>query len=104
VPDFLGKKLTDTDRQYLIQKAQAGYLEELKSNPERLVKAMLFDTYGEKGLKYFEDRVTQKVKVEHAKQLHNVATQGKDTVANRTIPAKPTKSNFDILDKEFGEK
>lgn len=103
VPEFLGKKLNDAERQHLVQKAQAGYLEELKSNPERLVKAMLFDTYGEKGLKYFEDRVTQKVKVEHAKHLHNVPGQGKETVANRTIPAKSTKNNFDILDKEFGE-
>lgn len=101
VPTFLDKKLTDTDKQFLIQKAQAGYLEQLKNDPDRLAKAMLFDQFGEKGLKHYRDRVAQEVRLEHKANLHNVPPT-KDGTGNRTVVTKPITNQWDVLDKEFG--
>lgn len=100
---FLDKKLTDTDKQYLLRELQAGYLEDLKNNPERLVKAMLYDKFGEKGLAHYKDRVLQSLREDLAKQQHNVPPT-KVGNASKPVVTKPMSSQFDILNKEFGEK
>jgi len=102
VPMFFDKKLTDKDKQFLNSKLDTGYLDELRQNPERLIKAMLYDQFGEKAQAYYKDRVRQEVLSELAKKQHNVPTTTGKT-ANVTVVTKPsTGNNFDALDKEFG--
>jgi hypothetical protein len=99
---FFDKTLTDTDKQVL--KAQsASFLEELTSNPDRLAKAMLYDKLGERGEKYFKDKVRGEVLAELAKKQHNVPTTTQGQAANRTVVTKTPASQFDILTKDFGE-
>jgi len=98
---FFDKTLTDTDKQVL--KAQsASFLEELNSNPDKLAKAMLYDKLGERGEKYFKDKVRGEVLAELAKKQYNVPTATQGQAANRTVTTKLPASNFDLLDKEFG--
>lgn len=98
---FFDKTLTDTDKQVL--KAQsASFLEELNSNPDKLAKAMLYDKLGERGEKYFKDKVRGEVLAELAKKQHNVPVVNQGQVANRTVTTKLPASQFDLLDKEFG--
>lgn len=99
---FFDKTLTDTDKQVL-KSQSATFLEELNSNPDKLAKAMLYDKLGERGEKYFKDKVRGEVLAELAKKQHNVPTATQGQAANRTVVTKTPASQFDILDKEFGE-
>ncbi len=85
VPEFIGKKVTETDKQYLLNKLSNGYLETLKNNPDKLIKAAMFDEWGEKGLEYYKANVLSKITTEAAKKQANVPTVDAQSSATKAV-------------------
>jgi hypothetical protein len=104
VPSFLDKKLTDIDRQYLRKKIEEGAINDLVSNPEKLAKAITMMEFYDKGVTSYENRVREKLLLEHKKALHNTPTTTTTRGANQVVVTKPITNQFDILKEEFGEK
>lgn len=97
VQTFLDKKITDTDRQFLRNKIDNGAIDQLKNDPIKLARALSMLEFYDKGITGYENRVREKVLLDHKKNLHN--TPITTTTAGQTVVAKqPIKSGFDILD------
>lgn len=95
VPMFMDKKLSDENKATILTEYNNGYAQNI-FKPEKLVKFMLFDKYGEQGLKYLQDRATESATVEKAKSQHNippVTTGG----ANRVEQTTTYKSGIERL-------
>lgn len=104
VPSFLDKNLTGTDRQYLANKITSGAVADLLNNPDKLAKAITMLEFYDKGVQSYENRVREKLLVEHKKQLHNTPITTTTSGANTVVVKKPITNQFDILDVDFGEK
>ncbi len=74
VPMFMDRKLTDDNKRTILNEYTNGAAENLLKNPEKVAKFMLWEKYGEQGLKYMKARVLEDLTLEKAKQQHNVPT------------------------------
>lgn len=72
VPAFMDRKLSVENKTNVLNDYSNGYVKALTQNPEKLAKFMLYERYGEVGLKYLQDRALEKATVEKAKQEHNI--------------------------------
>lgn len=103
VPTFLDKKITQTDRQFISNKINNGLITDLVNNPEKLAKAAIMLEFYDKGIASYEDRVREKLSLEHKQKLHNTSTVTAGG-ANQVVTTKPITNQFDILKEDFGEK
>lgn len=72
VPAFMDRKLSDDNKRTILNEFSQGAVEQLTKNPEKLVKFMLWDKYGEQGLKYIQARAQEQATLEKAKSQHNI--------------------------------
>lgn len=72
VPTFMDRKLSDENKTSIINDYNNGYVNVLTQNPEKLARFMLYDRYGEIGLKYLQDRAIEKATIEKAKTQLNI--------------------------------
>jgi len=100
VPSFLDKNLTQTDRQFLANKITSGAVNDLLNNPEKLARAITMLEFHDKGIQSYENRVREKLLVEHKKSLHNTPTTTTTGGANTVVVKKPITNQFDILKEE----
>lgn len=104
VPTFLDKNITHTDRQFIANKINGGLITDLVNNPEKLAKAAIMLEFYDKGITSYENRVREKLLLEHKKTLHNTPVTTTGGGANTTVVTKPIENQFDILKADFGEK
>lgn len=96
VPTFMDKKLSDENKASIINEYNNGYAQNILRNPEKLAKFMLYDKYGEQGVKYLQSRAIEKATLEKAKSEHNippVITAG----GNRVETTTTSKNGIDRL-------
>jgi len=99
---FLDKKVSDIDRQFLRKRISEGAIDQLLSNPEKLARAIMMDEFYEKGIKGYENRVREKVLLDHKKQLHAIPNTDKGSINSTVVPRKPNNEINDILKEDFG--
>lgn len=96
VPSFMDKKLSEENKASILNDYTNGYADTLLKNPEKLAKFMLYDKYGEQGIKYLQSRAIEKANLEQKKNQLNIppTIQGN---ANRIETTTQIKNGIDRL-------
>lgn len=99
VPMFMEKKISDENKTTIINEYNNGYAQNILRNPEKLAKFMLYDKYGEQGIKYLQSRAIEKATLEKKQTELNIppTTQGG---ANRVEITTQTKNGIDRLSQD----
>lgn len=97
---FLDTKLSSSNKGTVLQEFQNGYKERLLNDPVKLAKFMLFDKYGEQGLKFLESRAMEKARIEVAKKQHNVPQDLAPRGGGRATNQNQYKSGIERLEAE----
>jgi len=98
VQTFLDKKITDIDRQFLRNKIDNGAIDKLRNDPVQLARAIAMLEFYDKGITGYENRVREKVLLDHKKNLHNTPVTPTTGGGQPVVAKQPIKSGFDILD------
>lgn len=104
VPMFMDRKLSDDNKRTILNEFSQGAAEQLMKNPEKLVKFMLWDKYGEQGLKYIQARAQEQATLEKAKAQHNIPSSlnkgGAANITTTTTTAQQHASGIDRLQND----